>query len=581
MSFDDRLVNEINEKIVLSDYIGRQVSLTRRGREFIGLCPFHKEKTPSFTINDDKNFYHCFGCGEHGSVINFLMKYQNLDFIESIKILSKELGLDIQKYNSEYKKYPLRELENIKNILNLSKDIFIKNISSSSGEKARIYLANRKLSNESLIKFELGYAEKYSNNLLEYMKQNSFSEDFLMRSGVIGKSEKKQSLYDFFRNRLVFPIHNHRGELIAFGGRSLDGSEPKYLNSPDTVLFKKRQTLYNFHRAKSQVLKDKTNLIVVEGYMDVISMAQAGLQNVVAPLGTSLSEEQLILLWKVCDEPLICMDGDNAGYRSAVRTLNLAIPILKPGKSLSFVFLPDGEDPDSILEKHKKAAMQKLLENSVSMFDFCWKIEFDYSKLDTPESRAGFRARFEKKISAIKDYSVRTEYKNSFNLNYAQIFNSYNNMFKANRSKSINYNKNPIISNVNFLKRNSSENISYSREKNLILAIINNPSLLIKVNEEFSKIPIINKKLSEIRSLLIDKFVSLKVLQEADTKSLSKFIQENDLVKEIHKEEKERINRLIPPYVKKNKDIELVEVGWREAANLQNIWYKKNKLKKY
>ena len=193
MSFDDRLVNEINEKIVLSDYIGRQVSLTRRGREFIGLCPFHKEKTPSFTINDDKNFYHCFGCGEHGSVINFLMKYQNLDFIESIKILSKELGLDIQKYNSEYKKYPLRELENIKNILNLSKDIFIKNISSSSGEKARVYLANRKLSNESLIKFELGYAQKYSNNLLEYMKQNSFSEDFLMRSGVIGKSEKQQS----------------------------------------------------------------------------------------------------------------------------------------------------------------------------------------------------------------------------------------------------------------------------------------------------------------------------------------------------------------------------------------------------
>ena len=154
-------------------------------------------------------------------------------------------------------------------------------------------------------------------------------------------------------------------------------------------------------------------------------------------------------------------------------------------------------------------------------------------------------------------------------------------MFKANRSKSINYNKNPIISNVNFLKRNSSENISYSREKNLILAIINNPSLLIKVNEEFSKIPIINKKLSEIRSLLIDKFVSLKVLQEADTKSLSRFIQENDLVKEIHKEEKERINRLIPPYVKKNKDIELVEVGWREAANLQNISYKKNTLKKY
>ena len=232
-------------------------------------------------------------------------------------------------------------------------------------------------------------------------------------------------------------------ELIAFGGRSLDGSEPKYLNSPDTVLFKKRQTLYNFHRAKSQVLKDKTNLIVVEGYMDVISMTQAGLQNVVAPLGTSLSEEQLVLLWKVCDEPLICMDGDNAGYRSAVRTLNLAIPILKPGKSLSFVFLPDGEDPDSILEKHKKAAMQKLLENSVSMFDFCWKIEFDYSKLDTPESRAGFRARFEKKISAIKDYSVRKEYKNSFNLNYSQIFNSYNNIFKTNRSKSINYRYEP------------------------------------------------------------------------------------------------------------------------------------------
>ena len=584
MSLDDKLINEINNKIILSDFIGRKVNISRRGREFIGLCPFHEEKTPSFTINDDKNFYHCFGCRAHGNVINFIMKDQNLDFVGALRTLCKELGLDFTKYSKNNQTYLNRDIENIKNILNLTENFFIKNFKSSLGKNAREYIYRRNVLEDVCNEFNIGYASKFSNNLFKYLLENSFSEDFIIRSGVVGKSDKNGNCYDFFRHRLIFPIHDYRGDLIAFGGRSLDSSEPKYLNSPDTMLFKKRRTLFNYHRAREYSFKQKRPLIVVEGYIDVISMSRAGISNVVAPLGTALSEDQILLLWRTSDEPIICMDGDKAGYRSAVRTLSIALPLLTPGKSIGFIFLPDGEDPDSMVQNKGKEEIEEILKTPLSMFDFCWKIEYEHIKLDTPERRAGFKNRFETKISLIKNYEVRREYKKSFNYFFSKYFSNYNtysNKMYRGRDNLENFNVFKDNIKMSITSGSNKKNYSFSREKNLILAIINNPILLKQIDEEFSKVPFENNELNKIRSSLIDKFVGLGDINESDIENWFKDDNISILVEECFGDKDFKTNKLIPPYALKNSDLNFVIKGWREAANLQSLWYKKQRIKKY
>ena len=583
MSFDDQLINEINEKILLSDFIGRKVTISRRGREFVGLCPFHKEKTPSFTINDDKNFYHCFGCGAHGNVINFVMNDQNIEFRDAIRYLCKELGLDFNQYSKNTSNYPSQEIDKIKNILNLTKSFFVNNLISSKGGFVREYVKNRNISIDIYKRFNLGYSLKSSNDLIKHLMDNNFNEDFIIRSGVVGKSERNGQIYDFFRNRLMFPINDNQGNTIAFGGRTLEDSDPKYLNSPDTLLFKKRRTLYNYQLARNFSLKQSKSLIVVEGYLDVIAMTQAGLFNVVAPLGTALSEEQLMLLWRTSDEPIICMDGDKAGYMSAVRTLSIAMPLLKPGKSLGFVFLPEGEDPDSIINHNGKGEIENILDRPISMFDFCWKIEFEHTKLNTPERRAGFRTRFNRKISSIKDHEVRQEYQNTFNHNFSKYFSNHSSYSNRRFSSGKNYDYTGDIEkdlNMVHIARSNNRNNSFSREKNLIVAVINNPNLLNQIDEEFSKIPIVNKELNEIRLFLIDKFVKDERIKEVDMNDWIKDKTMNKLLEEYFSGEFSKNNKLIPPYALKNEDLNFVEKGWREAADLQSIWYKRQNIKK-
>ena len=584
MSFDDQLINEINEKILLSDFIGRKVTISRRGREFVGLCPFHKEKTPSFTINDDKNFYHCFGCGAHGNVINFVMNDQNIEFRDAIRYLCKELGLDFNQYSKNTSNYPSQEIDKIKNILNLTKSFFVNNLISSKGGFVREYVKNRNISIDIYKRFNLGYSLKSSNDLIKHLMDNNFNEDFIIRSGVVGKSERNGQIYDFFRNRLMFPINDNQGNTIAFGGRTLEDSDPKYLNSPDTLLFKKRRTLYNYQLARNFSLKQSKSLIVVEGYLDVIAMTQAGLFNVVAPLGTALSEEQLMLLWRTSDEPIICMDGDKAGYMSAVRTLSIAMPLLKPGKSLGFVFLPEGEDPDSIINHNGKGEIENILDRPISMFDFCWKIEFEHTKLNTPERRAGFRTRFNRKISSIKDYEVRQEYQNTFNHNFSKYFSNHSSYSNRRFSSGKNYDYTGDIEkdlNMVHIARSNNRNNSFSREKNLIVAVINNPNLLNQIDEEFSKIPIVNKELNEIRLFLIDKFVKDERIKEVDMNGWINDKTMNKLLEEYFSGEFSKNNKLIPPYALKNEDLNFVEKGWREAADLQSIWYKRQNIKKF
>ena len=577
MAFSENLVDAIHEKILLSDFIGRKVALVKKGNDFLGLCPFHNEKTPSFSVSDEKGFFHCFGCSAHGDVISFVMQKESIDFKEALKLLASEAGINLLDY-AGYKNKISKESIDAYNVVEFSKDYFVNNLNASSGISVRDYLSQRKVSEKAYKYFELGYAENISNNLIVFLKNNNFSMEAIIASGLARNSVKNNKPYDFFRNRLIFPIHDNNGKVIAFGGRGLEGTEPKYLNSPDTILFKKKKMLFNFHRAKKYVQKHKLPLIVVEGYLDVISLYHIGLYGAVAPLGTALSEDQLILMWRIADEPIICMDGDKAGYRSAIRTLNIAMNILTPGKSLRFVFLPDGEDPDSLVLNSNKEHLINIINNPMSMFDFFWKSETENIDMKTPERRAGFKLLMEKKISLIKDLNVRAEYKNSlytyFNKN---IRNS--SMFNNTSQNKTNFNViNIELDKLNADRVNKKMYVNF-REKNLIESILNNPELLEKIDEEFSMLVFSNNELGLIRTALIDLYKENGTLSNADIIRLKEDINYSKIFMSIFKLNDWTKTKFTPNYVKKHDDLNYVEKCWLEAANLQKTWYRKKEIK--
>ena len=571
MAFSDSLVDIIHDKVLLSDVISKTVNLSKKGSDFIGLCPFHNEKTPSFTVSNDKGFYHCFGCGAHGDVISFIMEKESIDFKEAIKILASEAGINISDYSFKNKKISKEELK-LKEILEISKDYFKINFNSTSGDKVKNYLEKRKISLKASSYFELGFAKNISASLIAYLKDKNFSDENIIQTGLARKSNKNNQHYDFFRNRLIFPIHNHIGEVVAFGGRSMDGLEPKYLNSPDTILFKKRKLLFNFHRAKKYVQKKKLPFIVVEGYLDVISLYHIGVYGAVAPLGTALSEEQLILLWKVSDEPIIFMDGDEAGYRSAIRTLNIAMKILKPGKSLKFILLEDGKDPDNLVSQGKKNQILDLINNAIPMFKVFWNSEIKNLDLESPEKRASFRLSMEKKISLINDKIIQKEYKKSFYI-------YYNNFFSNKYSNNQKYQINSNHSKLDKLNADRVNKKSYAslREKNLIESVFNNPNLLKLVEEEFALLTLSNNDLEMIRLALLDLYKKNGDLTDLNIIELKEDIRYSSIISNIFKLSDWNIAKFTSEYVKKNEDINFVAKCWLEAANIQNVWKKREK----
>ncbi len=570
MTSSVNIVDLIHDKIILSEYIGRKVKLNKKGNDYIGLCPFHNEKTPSFTVSDTKGFFHCFGCAAHGDVISFAMQINAIDFKEALELLAKEIGVNYSDYSSQNSKSS-KEYAEIKEILTLSNNYFKNNLEDKDGEKVKKYLKNRNISNKAYQYFELGYAKESFSSLLDYLEKKQFKGDNLFNSSLV-RLNNNNNMYDFFRNRLIFPIHDHNGNLIAFGGRSMDGQEPKYINSADTPLFKKRKTLYNIHRAKKYIRKHDLPLILVEGYVDVISMYHVGMYGAVAPLGTSLSEDQLILMWKYNSEPIICMDGDNAGHKSAIRTLNIALPHLKPGKSLKFATLPEGQDPDNLISSGKKSELEKVVDNAISMFDFFWNIETSNVAIDTPERRAGFRNEIEKKILSIKDVTVRSEYKS--------MFYEYFNKIVLNRSNKTNNYKYKNFSDVNLDKININRvnkklNINI-REINLLESVINNPSILKKLDEDFAILPLANKELNLIKSGILEIYEEKGSLNEEDIEKFKKNVNYAEICDKYFNNLSWVNKNFIPPYVKKNSDESLVIKNWKEAANIQLKWYNKS-----
>ncbi|MBY0461552.1 MAG: DNA primase, partial [Alphaproteobacteria bacterium] len=338
-------LEQIRARLRVSEVIGKDVRLIRKGHEFSGLCPFHNEKTPSFTINDAKEFYHCFGCGAHGDIVTYTMHRQGLNFMDSVKHLADLTGLILPEKNE---KKETAEGEEYFTLLEEACLWYQENLKKSLGDEARTYLEHRGFAGKTIEEFRLGFAPDRNQgfpSLYQTFLTKGFSKKAMLSSGLFIQSEDKREPYDRFRGRLIFPILDLKGRVVAFGGRTLGEGQPKYLNSSDTAFFHKGQILYNYANAGKQVTKDQP-LIVVEGYCDVIALSQAGWKTAVAPLGTALTGEQLQLLWKRNPQPLLCFDGDNAGLRAAFRAADRALPLLSSQKTLKFINLPKGEDPD-------------------------------------------------------------------------------------------------------------------------------------------------------------------------------------------------------------------------------------------
>ena len=425
MSFPKSFLDELKGRIRVSEVVGRKVRLTRRGREFVGLSPFTNEKNPSFTVNDDKQFYHCFSSGEHGDVISFLEKTENLSFLEAVERLAAEAGMEMPKRDPREAERE-KEAASLIDVMEMAAQFFRQKLAEGAGAEARAYLERRGMKGKTLEDFGVGYApgddRADRTALLRYLKSRDVTPEQMAEAGLVISGPDIAEPYDRFRNRVIFPIADARGRVIAFGGRALSAdAKAKYLNSPDTPLFHKGRVLYNLHRAR-KAAHDAGTVIAVEGYMDVVGLAQGGIDHAVAPLGTALTEDQIALLWRMAPEPILCFDGDKAGLRAAFRAVERVLPLLKPGHSLRFALLPEGKDPDDLVREEGSAAMRAVLDAARPLAEMVWEKEVAAGSWDTPERRAALEARIEAVIGMIGDAKVRGHYAEDLRGRIARMF---------------------------------------------------------------------------------------------------------------------------------------------------------------
>lgn len=407
MALPPRFMDELRDRLALSDIIRGKVKLTQKGKEFTGLCPFHNEKTPSFTVNDEKGFYHCFGCGAHGDIIKFIMDSEKMPFMEAIEYLAGKAGLSMPKPSAAQVERDQKQVK-LTEIMEVACQFYQDHLFGLGGTAAREYLMSRGISGHVAKAFRLGYAP-CGSALTAHMQSNGYNLDDCVALGLILRNKERATTHDYFYDRIMFPILDRRKRVIGFSGRIMGKGEPKYLNSPETELFHKGETLYALPNA-IDTMRKKNEAILVEGQMDVIALHSAGFTDAVAPMGTALTEHQLNLLWRYCDEPVICFDGDMAGRRASVRAINRALPNLTPGKSLRFVWLPEGFDADDMIRKKSPDAFQKTLSNSKPMTFALWNMLLEGRSTDTPERMAKLKKDALETVVQIKDGTVRSFY---------------------------------------------------------------------------------------------------------------------------------------------------------------------------
>ena len=414
MSLPPGFLDELRTRVSLSSVVGRKVTWdVRKSNQGKGdmwaPCPFHQEKSASFHVDDRKGYYYCFGCHAKGDALTFIKETENLGFMEAVEVLAREAGMPMPERDARAAQVADRRTQLIA-VMDEAVKWFRLQLKTSAAAEARAYLAKRGLSEAAQDRWDIGFAPDGWHGLQLAMKQKGISDDLLVASGLCAKSDKGGEPYDRFRNRIIFPIRDGRGRAISLGGRAMDPKDnAKYLNGPETEIFDKGRNLYNHAPAREAAGKGKP-LIVAEGYMDVIALAEAGFTAAVAPLGTAVTEDQLRLMWRIHDEPIIALDGDAAGIRAALRVVDLALPLLEAGKGLRFAVLPGGQDPDDLIKSQGPQAMQAVIEGAQPMVRLLWQRETEGRVFDSPERKATLDKSLRAALKRIADPSIRAHY---------------------------------------------------------------------------------------------------------------------------------------------------------------------------
>jgi DNA primase len=418
MSLSPQFLDELRARTSLSALVGRTVKLQKAGREWKACCPFHNEKTASFYINDDKGFYHCFGCTAHGDAIRWLTDGRGLPFMDAVKELAEAVGMEVPAPDPRWQEKTEREA-GLYEVMEAAQLWFEEQLLGIEGGEARDYLDKRGISDATRSRFGFGYAPAGRGKLKTALAR--FGNDKLVEAGLLIEPDGEREPYDRFRSRLTFPIRDRRGRVIAFSARILGAGEPKYLNSPDTPLFDKGHSLFNIDKAAAAA-RQANRIVVVEGQMDVIALDQAGIGEAVAPLGTALTEAQLGLLWQVSPSPIICFDGDSPGLKAAHRAALRALPLIEPERTLSFVTLPSGQDPDDLIRSGGTAALKNFLSRPDPLVQRLWRDERDKTDPFSPESRAALQERLQGLAGSIRNPLVRRQYEETFRELFYETF---------------------------------------------------------------------------------------------------------------------------------------------------------------
>ena len=421
MRYEPALLDDIRARLPVSSVVGQTVRLKKAGREWKGLSPFNAEKTPSFFVNDQKGFYHCFSSGKHGDIFSFLMETQGLPFTEAVAELAAEAGVALPKPTPEAAVEEQRR-KSLHDVVDLACRFFESQLQTAKGKAARDYLSTRGIRVETQAEFRMGFAPDSRNALIDHLRSHAIDDDQIVAAGLAVVPDDGRGMYDRFRGRVIIPIENAAGRVVAFGGRALSpDAQPKYLNSPETELFKKGEIVFNWHRAR-KAAHQTASAIVVEGYLDAIAVYQAGMPSVVATLGTAFTERQIKELWRLAPEPVICFDGDKAGRAAAFRALDRILPDLETGWSFRFGFLPAGQDPDDLIKSQGKDAFRRVIDDALPMWDVLWAREVELANIDTPDGQAVLEKRLADLIGAINDQRLRRLYALRAKISLSDLF---------------------------------------------------------------------------------------------------------------------------------------------------------------
>ena len=506
-------IKELRDSIDLSKIISRNVKLQKRGNNLIGLCPFHSEKTPSFNVNDNDGFYHCFGCGAHGDAISFIRNLEGKSFIEALETIADMSGLKIPLNNLENENI-FNEKRQLLEIISLTSSFYSSKLFSEDGSAALKYIKSRGLNDDSINKFKIGYSTQFG--LKKYLNERGYKDDLIFKAGLL-RNNKNNEMQEVFRGRLIFPIFDKKNNVIGFGGRALYNSKAKYINSPNSIIFQKSDILYGISHLQRDILKDNP-LLIVEGYIDVISIFQSKVAQAVAPLGTAITVSQIESIWKKNKKPVVCLDGDIAGENAAWRFINKVLPIIKTGFEIKFAWLPKNMDPDEMLNNSKEEFVH-IIKNPQSLIDTIWNIlQKKYDPIN-PDTRALLWSEVKKTVNLINDKNLKQSYADEV---YKRINESRNN--------------NKIINtNIQRSFTNSKKIRAFIGKNNLLdalfLILLSHPKLALDYSEELVRIDFNNKIKNKILLILLDMIITK---QDLDKIEFSNYLVENNLIDTVN-----------------------------------------------